>query len=323
MFCEYCGKQTEENTKFCGSCGKPVVANIPLPPEIPDILSSNDFRSHLEGQRPGPLPIAVESAKSLENPRKSDLHVKPNQRYRQRLIIGTSLVLIFGLAIVAASIYLLRLRSLPADSPSTVSTTVTTVLPHTDPPPGRPPMRPEVIDLQIDFDGTLLWNTTAVDRQTLQRHISEQAGKHPLPEVHFAVDKFVRYGIVAQTLADLQHRGLRGIIEQVQMDPPNTANVPTQMNPEDITIAIDKDGNVYWNAELLANHDDLLTHLRAIARHDRQPEVRIRGDADVRYDFVGQVLVATKTIGISKVRVITQPDPFLYGNLGKSQSVND
>ena len=74
-----------------------------------------------------------------------------------------------------------------------------------------PPTRPEVIDLSIDFDGTLLWNKSPVDRATLQGYISQEATKSPQPEVHITVDKFAKYEIVAQTLADLQHRGLKKI----------------------------------------------------------------------------------------------------------------
>src|SRR5271165_2807244 len=82
-------------------------------------------------------------------------------------------------------------------------------LPHPNQP--LPPTPPEVIDLSIDFDGTLLWNKTPVDRATLQSYISQEAGKDPQPEVHITVDKFAKYEIVAQTLADLQHRGLKKI----------------------------------------------------------------------------------------------------------------
>ncbi len=79
---------------------------------------------------------------------------------------------------------------------------------HTQPPPTTPP---EVIDLSIDFDGTLQWNKATVDRITMQSYISHEAAKNPQPEVHIAVDKFSKYEIVAQTLADLQHRGLKRI----------------------------------------------------------------------------------------------------------------
>jgi biopolymer transport protein ExbD len=80
-------------------------------------------------------------------------------------------------------------------------------LPH----PQDPAPPPEVINLGIDFDGTLLWNSTAVDRATMQGYISTEAAKSPQPEVHIRVDKFANYQIVAQTLADLQHRGLQKI----------------------------------------------------------------------------------------------------------------
>ena len=79
------------------------------------------------------------------------------------------------------------------------------------PNPTPPTEQPEVIDLTIDFDGTLLWNKTPVDRPTLQGYISQEAVKTPQPEVHITVDKFAKYEIVAQTLADLQHRGLKKI----------------------------------------------------------------------------------------------------------------
>jgi biopolymer transport protein ExbD len=79
------------------------------------------------------------------------------------------------------------------------------------PHPQEPTTPPEVVDLQIDFDGTLSWNKTAVDRATMQGYIGSDALKSPQPEVHITVDKFASYEIVAQTLADLQRRGLKKI----------------------------------------------------------------------------------------------------------------
>ena len=50
-----------------------------------------------------------------------------------------------------------------------------------------------------------------MDRAALQGYITQEAVKQPQPEVHITVDKFARYEIVTQTLADLQHRGLKKI----------------------------------------------------------------------------------------------------------------
>jgi biopolymer transport protein ExbD len=103
---------------------------------------------------------------------------------------------------------------------------------------------------------------------------------------------------------------IRVIIQQVNVDLPKATNLPTQTKPENITIAVDRQGAIYWNTKLLANMDELKSQLRAIVREEPQPEIHIRGDANVRYQFVGQVLVTTQQIGIRKVAFITEPDHF-------------
>jgi len=107
---------------------------------------------------------------------------------------------------------------------------------------------------------------------------------------------------------------IRVIIQQVQLDLPKATNLPTQTKPENITIAVDKQGAIYWNTKQLDGVDELKKMLRGIVATDPQPEVHIRGDANVRYQFVGQVLVATQQIGIRKVAFITTPDHFGPGS---------
>jgi biopolymer transport protein ExbD len=101
---------------------------------------------------------------------------------------------------------------------------------------------------------------------------------------------------------------IRVILQQVPLTLPKATNLVTQTRPENITIAVNKDGEIFWNSKPLSGQEDLLTHLRGIVRQEPQPEVHIRGDANVRYQFVGQVLVSTQKIGIRKVAFITEPD---------------
>jgi biopolymer transport protein ExbD len=103
---------------------------------------------------------------------------------------------------------------------------------------------------------------------------------------------------------------IRVIIQQVPIDLPKATNLPTQTKPENITIAVDKNGGIYWNTKPLADQNELKAKLRAIVTQDPQPEVHIRGDSNSRYQYVGQVLVATQQIGIRKVAFITTPDHF-------------
>ena len=98
------------------------------------------------------------------------------------------------------------------------------------------------------------------------------------------------------------------IVAQVHLTLPKATNLPTQTKPENVTISVDQNGDLYWNIKKLGSRDDLVTELRALARQEPQPEVHIRGDANVRYMYVGQVLVAAQRIGIRKVAFLTEPD---------------
>ncbi len=103
---------------------------------------------------------------------------------------------------------------------------------------------------------------------------------------------------------------IRVIIQQIPVELPKATNLPTQTKPENITIAVDKEGGVFWNTQRVNGIDDLKARLRGIVREEPQPEVHIRGDASARYQYIGQVLVTTQQIGIRKVAFITTPDHF-------------
>ena len=89
---------------------------------------------------------------------------------------------------------------------------------------------------------------------------------------------------------------------------PHEVNQPTRTRPQNIVISVDKDGNFYWNAGKLADAGMLLEKLKQRAVDQPQPEVHIRADKDVRYAFVGRVVVACQRAGIGKVAFITEPD---------------
>lgn len=89
---------------------------------------------------------------------------------------------------------------------------------------------------------------------------------------------------------------------------PREVNQPTQTRPENINIAVDKDGEIYWNEAKLADFTQLLARLKDKSVAQPQPEIHIRADKDVRYQFVGRVVVACQRAGITKVAFITEPD---------------
>jgi biopolymer transport protein ExbD len=85
-------------------------------------------------------------------------------------------------------------------------------MPNTHQPPPPPDQRPEVIDLEIDFDGTVVWNgTTVANFNQLEGYFHAEAEKDPQPEIHLRPDRRVKYDYVARVLASAQRNRMKKI----------------------------------------------------------------------------------------------------------------
>jgi biopolymer transport protein ExbD len=71
--------------------------------------------------------------------------------------------------------------------------------------------QPVVINLEIDFDGTVLWNGTPVDIEALEGYFRREAAIDPQPELHIRPSKRAKYDVVARVLASAQRNGMRKI----------------------------------------------------------------------------------------------------------------
>jgi len=71
---------------------------------------------------------------------------------------------------------------------------------------------PVVINLEIDFDGTILWNGSPIASvDTLDGYFRREAAADPQPELHIRPNKRAEYDVVARVLASAQRNGLRKI----------------------------------------------------------------------------------------------------------------
>ncbi len=75
-------------------------------------------------------------------------------------------------------------------------------------PPTIPPV---VVTLVVDFDGTILWNNTPVNRATLDQYLESAQSDDPQPEIHLQPNRLAKYDTVAMVLADAQRIGVTHI----------------------------------------------------------------------------------------------------------------
>jgi biopolymer transport protein ExbD len=98
------------------------------------------------------------------------------------------------------------------------------------------------------------------------------------------------------------------ITKTVKLDLPKASNIATVTKPENITIAVDQQGNVYWKESRVPNQQALADLIRAAAVTVPQPEIHVRGDRNVRFEQVGRVILQLQKGGIQKVGFISEPN---------------
>jgi biopolymer transport protein ExbD len=80
-------------------------------------------------------------------------------------------------------------------------------------PSGKAPpatTEPEIVRIDIDFDGTVLWNGEVVaDRAALEARMKDKVAQAIQPEVHLRPNKLVKYDRVAAVMASAQRLGLK------------------------------------------------------------------------------------------------------------------
>jgi len=79
-------------------------------------------------------------------------------------------------------------------------------VPNDLPPPTE---QPEVIDVEIDFDGTIVYNGTPVPNiDTLDSYFRRAAAQDVQPEIHLRPNRRAKYDAVANVMASAQRNRL-------------------------------------------------------------------------------------------------------------------
>jgi biopolymer transport protein ExbD len=82
-----------------------------------------------------------------------------------------------------------------------------------------PPKPPEVVRIDVDFDGTVLWNgETVAGPADLDARLAGVAAQADQPEIHLRPNKLVKYEHVAAVMAAAQRLGAKklGVIGNEQ-----------------------------------------------------------------------------------------------------------
>ena len=80
-----------------------------------------------------------------------------------------------------------------------------------------------------------------------------------------------------------------------------------ETKPDNIILSVNARGQAFLFDTPLRNQAEMVKQLQTLADKKPQPEVQIRGDAQTDYEAVGRVLFAAQSVGLTKVRFVTDP----------------
>lgn len=98
------------------------------------------------------------------------------------------------------------------------------------------------------------------------------------------------------------------LVAGVNVDLPETSAAPATGNDEPLAITVDKNGTVYIQ-ETSIKLEELTPKLRAITHEKMDTRIFIRGDKNINYGKVIEVMGAINAAGFTKVALVTGITP--------------
>jgi len=96
------------------------------------------------------------------------------------------------------------------------------------------------------------------------------------------------------------------LTHSVKIDLPKASSAPNLTKPDNIQVAINAQGHVYWNGEAL-DRSGWRSRMDAAARQNPQPEMHIRADGAVAYRNVAEVMSDAAKAGLTRIGFVTEP----------------
>jgi biopolymer transport protein ExbD len=92
----------------------------------------------------------------------------------------------------------------------------------------------------------------------------------------------------------------------VKVDLPKASSQPNITKPDNVQLAIDAEGRIYWNGEAV-ERSGWRVRMDAAGKLNPQPEVHIRADGAVAYRKVAEVMADAAKAGLTRIGFVSDP----------------
>ncbi|HUK03746.1 MAG TPA: biopolymer transporter ExbD [Burkholderiales bacterium] len=97
------------------------------------------------------------------------------------------------------------------------------------------------------------------------------------------------------------------LTHSVKIDLPKASSTANLTKPDNIQLAIDAEGRIFWNGERI-ERADARARMASAAALRPQPEVHLHADGAVAYRKVAEVMSDAAKAGLTRIGFVTVPD---------------
>ncbi|APJ15699.1 biopolymer transport protein ExbD [Aeromonas hydrophila] len=134
--------------------------------------------------------------------------------------------------------------------------------------------------------------------------LSDEGDDQPLSEINMIpmIDVMLVLLIVFMITAPL-------LTNAVKLELPEASSQLNQPDKQDINLAIDGAGKIYWNDQEV-DEAALLAKMESAGQAEgEQPEIQLRIDRKVEYGIIARVMAQASQHGLHKIAFVSQPEP--------------
>ncbi|MGL6548471.1 ExbD/TolR family protein [Aeromonas hydrophila] len=134
--------------------------------------------------------------------------------------------------------------------------------------------------------------------------LSEEGDDQPLSEINMIpmIDVMLVLLIVFMITAPL-------LTNAVKLELPEASSQLNQPDKQDINLAIDGAGKIYWNDQEVDEAALLAKMENAGQAEGELPEIQLRIDRKVEYGIIARVMAQASQHSLHKIAFVSQPEP--------------
>ncbi len=92
----------------------------------------------------------------------------------------------------------------------------------------------------------------------------------------------------------------------VKIDLPRAESSANLLKVDNVQLAIDGEGKVFWNGEVV-DEASMREKMGLAGKLPAQPEIHIHADRDARYEIIAKIMSAAAQQGLTKIGFVTDP----------------